>query len=800
MAVAAARIRDTEVCPAGLGEADVAARIRRGDVNTTQTRTSRSVREILRANLLTRFNALLGGLLVVMLVLGPLQDALFGLVLIANLTIGVIQELRAKYSLDRLAVLHASRVSVLRSGARITIPVHEIVLDDLVVLQRGDQVPVDGVVLSSDALELDESLITGESRPIVKRTGSSLLSGSFVVAGTGLIQATAVGGNAYARKLAADARRFTLVSSELRDGTNRILRMITWIIPPVAVFLVYSQINVDLPLIDAVRGAVAGMVTLVPEGLVLLTSLALAVAVVRLARRRVLVQELAAVEGLARVDVLCIDKTGTLTDGEMTLERVELLGGVEPAEVNAALATLAAADRQPNASLRAIAARHAASEAWPFIGSVPFSSGRRWSAVTSAHHGTWYLGAPDAMFHGAGANPLLARTEELAKQGRRVLLLSKGEAPNRDVISDHPIPIALLLLGERIRPDAALTLRYFAEQGVAVKVISGDHPATVAAIGTRVGLRNPSLSVDGRDLPSDQVRLGDLAEGCSVFGRVTPQQKRILIAALQERGHVVAMTGDGVNDVLALKDADIGVAMGSGSSAARAVAQLVLLDNTFASLPSVIGEGRRVIANIERLANLFLTKTIYALLLAVAVGVAGFPFPFLPRHLTIVGSLSIGIPAFFLALAPNAQRAQPGFTGRVLRFAIPAGFVAAVATFSAYALVLDSRYASFAEARTMATVVLVGTGLWLLTVLARPLTLLRRALIMAMGTTFVLILSIPASEQFFALDLPPPIVTLAAVGIVALAGAMIELGWRLSRWGPRSRGPQALRHLSEGRH
>jgi len=786
MAVAAARIGETEVSPIGLGEADVAARIRRGDVNTTQTRTSRSVREILRANLFTRFNALLGGLLAVMLVVGPPQDALFGLVLIANLTIGVIQELRAKYTLDRLAVLHASRVSVLRSGARTTIPVHELVLDDIVALQRGDQVPVDGVILSSDALEVDESLVTGESRPVVKRTGSALLSGSFVVAGTGLIHATAVGGNAYARKLAEDARRFTLVRSELRDGTNRILRMITWIIPPVAVLLIYSQLNVDLPLIDAIRGTVAGMVTLVPDGLVLLTSLALAAAVVRLARRRVLVQELASVEGLARVDVVCIDKTGTLTDGEMSLERVEPLAGVEPDEIEAALATLAAADRQPNASLRAIAASHGALGAWPFEASVPFSSGRRWSAVTTADHGTWYLGAPEAILTGVGARPLLARAEQLAKQGLRVLLLSKGEALGGDAAPREQDPMALLLLGERIRPDAAQTLGYFADQGVAVKVISGDHPATVAAIGTRVGLPNAESPVDGRELPSDSGQLGDLAEERSIFGRVTPQQKRVLIGALQKRGHVVAMTGDGVNDVLALKDADIGVAMGSGSSAARAVAQLVLLDNAFGSLPSVIGEGRRVIANIERLANLFLTKTVYALLLAVAVVVAGFPFPFLPRHLTIVGSLSIGIPAFFLALAPNAQRARPGFTGRVLRFAIPAGLVAAVATFTAYALVLDSPYASFAEARTMATVVLVGTGLWLLTVLARPLTLLRRGLIVAMASTFVLILSIPASKQFFALDVPPAIVTLAAVGIVALAGAIIELGWRLTAWRTKS--------------
>jgi cation-transporting ATPase E len=705
-----APIQEVDVALGGLGEAEVALRTQRGDVNRIETRTSRSIREILKANLFTRFNALLGGLLVVMLIVGPPQDALFGLVLIANLTIGVVQEIRAKYTLDRLAVLHATQVSVVRSSKKQAIPVPQLVLDDVIALQRGDQVPVDGVVLTSDDLEVDESLVTGESRPIIKPPASSLLSGSFVVAGNGLFRATAVGGNAYARRLAAEARRFTLVRSELREGTNRILRMITWIIPPVAALLIYSQLNVNLPFVDAIRGAVAGMVTLVPEGLVLLTSLALAVAVVRLARRRVLVQELPAVEGLARVDVVCIDKTGTLTDGGMTLERAELLEGADSAEVNTALATLVAADRQPNASLRAIAAAHEPRGAWPFIKTVPFSSARRWSAVITAGHGTWYLGAPEAILAWEGVSPLLARADQLAKQGLRVLLVSRGDAPRSNTLPAAPMPMSLLLLSERIRPDAAPALRYFAEQGIAVKVISGDHPATVGAIGTRVGLTNAESPIDARDLPSDADRLGDLAEARTVFGRVTPQQKRALIGALQARGHVVAMVGDGVNDVLALKDADIGVAMGSGSSATRAVAQVVLLENAFAALPSVIAEGRRVIANIERLANLFLTKTVYAFLLAVAVGVAGFPFPFLPRQLTIVGSLSIGIPAFFLALAPNAQRARPGFTGRVLRFAIPAGVVAAVATFAAYALVLDSPYASFAEARTMATIVLLGTA------------------------------------------------------------------------------------------
>jgi cation-transporting ATPase E len=290
------------------------------------------------------------------------------------------------------------------------------------------------------------------------------------------------------------------------------------------------------------------------------------------------------------------------------------------------------------------------------------------------------------------------------------------------------------------------------------------------------------MAIDGRRLPDKRSELDGMVDQHSVFGRVSPAQKREIVAALKRRGHIVAMVGDGVNDVLALKAADIGIAMSSGSQAARAIAQIVLLTNEFSRLPSVVAEGRRVIANIERLANLFITKTVYAFLLAMTVSVMGFPFPFLPRHLTLVGSLSIGIPAFFLALAPNERRAHPGFVNRVLRFSIPAGIVAAVATFSAYALVLDSPYASFAEAQTMATIVLVGTGLWLLSVLARPFTMAKRALLGTMIATFLVILAVPQTRQFFALDLPPALVTLAAVGIVALAGATIEFGWRLSRW------------------
>jgi cation-transporting ATPase E len=507
----------------------------------------------------------------------------------------------------------------------------------------------------------------------------------------------------------------------------------------------------------------------------------MAVAVVRLARRRAIVQELPAVEGLARADVVCFDKTGTLTEGTIRVERVQLLDDQAfEAGVACALATLAKLGDESNPSIVAIRAAYH-DEGWPVLRQVPFSSARKWSAIATEAHGSWFLGAHEVV--GRGHPEAQKQAEREAAAGFRVLMLADSSAQlvNQNLPTSLE-PVALVLLAEQIRPDARQTLEYFAKQGIAVKVISGDHPSTLAVVASQVNINSATSPVDGRALPQDGADLSRLVEEHVVFGRIAPSQKRDIVAALKSRGHVVAMVGDGVNDVLALKKADIGIAMASGSAATRAVAQVVLLANEFSALPAVISEGRRVIANIERLANLFITKTVYAFLLAMAIGIMAFPFPFLPRHLTLVGSLSIGIPAFFLALAPNAKRARSGFVNRVLRFSIPAGFVAAAATFAAYTLVLDSPYASFAEAQTMATMVLVGTGLWLLSVLARPFAPWKTALVAIMIAAFVLILATPITRRFFALDVPSVLVSLAALGIVALAGAAIELGWHVSNW------------------
>ena len=531
----------------------------------------------------------------------------------------------------------------------------------------------------------------------------------------------------------------------------------------------------------------AGLVAMVPEGLVLLTSVAFAVSATRLARQKVLTQELAAIEGLARVDVICLDKTGTLTEGQLVLGNVEHVDDAHAADTGAALAAMAAADDHPNPSLLAIRDAYDRAPGWALTDTVPFSSARKWSAAAFDGHGAWLLGAPDILLTRASAGPVAeataARLQHWAERGRRVLLLAQApEGLTGDELPAVLAPAALVVLDEKLRESAPATMAYFARQHLAVKIISGDNPTTVGAVATRCGVAGADHPVDARTLPEDPEALADAVERHAVFGRVTPHQKRAMVHALQARGHEVAMTGDGVNDTLALKDADIGVAMGSGSAAARAVARFVLLDNDFAVFPSVVSEGRRVIANVERVANLFLTKTFYALFMALVVGVASLPYPFIPRHFTLISSLTIGIPGFFLALAPNDRRARTGFLGRVLRFAVPAGFVAGLATIVAYLVARRHGELSLSQQRTVAVITLFIVAMWVLSILARPLNSWRLGLIAALSGTFVAVLVIPPLRRYFDLPVPTDAMTLAAVAIGAIAAALIELGWRLLGW------------------
>jgi len=801
--------------PEGLSADTVAERIAAGLGNDAGERSSRTYGEIVRANVFTRFNAILGTMIVIILVVGSPIDALFAWIVIVNSLIGIVQEVRAKRTLDRLAVLAAPHARVVRAGVTVEVAVGDVVLDDLVALTVGDQVPADGIVSVVLGLEVDESLLTGESDPIDKRTGDEVLSGSFVVAGSGTFQATRVGADAYARSLAAEARRFTVARSEITDSINRLLRYIQWALFPTALVLLVRQLA-KVSAAKALTSLVAAVVGMVPEGLVLLTSLAFGIAAVTLARRRVLVQELPAVEGLARVDVVCLDKTGTLTEGEIAFDRAEPLDGATAVTALAALGALAD-DPERNATMAAVGEAVVAPAGWVRTGAVPFSSARKWSAAAFADRGTWVFGAPEMVLPDDAGAPARRRADALADEGRRVLLLAHSDAPlggggddrDRDDRDDRDdgeptlpaglVPVALVVFAERIRPDAAETLRYFASQGVACKVISGDNPRTVAAVAAEVGVPDAERAVDARDLPVDPDALADVVEAGTVFGRVTPQQKRAMVTALQARGHVVAMTGDGVNDALALKDADIGVAMGSGAAATRAVAQLVLLDGQFARMPGVVAEGRRVIANIERSANLFVTKTVYAILIAVFVAAVGWHYPFLPRQLTIVSTFTIGIPGFFLAIAPNRRRYVPGFLERVLHFTVPAGLVASSAALTAYAVTYYGDDVSLVRARTAATVALVAVGLWVLVCLARPVNWWRALLVGVMAGAVVLIVLVPPLREFYALATLSGQV-LVETAVVALAGMVgIEVVWQVTRRGIARRHPEYAAEVAAAR-
>ncbi|MFG1948936.1 HAD-IC family P-type ATPase [Nonomuraea sp. NPDC048826] len=747
--------------------------------NVVPRRSSRSLAAIIRANVFTLFNLVIGVLWALILIFGEWQDGAFGLIMVANVLIGVVQELRAKRTLDRLAVVVESPVTVRRDGTERRVPPHQIVLGDLVVLGPGDALLVDGEVVAADGLEVDESLLTGEADPVRKEPGDRVLSGSFAVAGTGLFRATAVGTDAYAARLAEEASRFHLAHSELRDGVARFIRYITWLVIPIGALLTYSQLNNSVDFATAITGAVAGIVTMIPEGLVLTTSIAFAVGVVRLGRRRCLVQELPAIEGLARVDVLCLDKTGTLTAGGMTLDRVLPLREDRP--VDEALAALTAADSRPNATARAIADRFPTSS-WRPLATVPFSSGRKWSGADFGPHGVWLLGAPDVLLD--PSSPECAQAAGLASTGARVLALCRtsrlpGDEPPISRTDPHADaePVALVALEQRVRPDAAETLAYFARQGVDVKIISGDDPRSVSAIAAGLHVPGADRAVDARTLPEDEDALGRALDDATVLGRVSPRQKQLFVAALRRRGHTVAMTGDGVNDVLALKEADLGIAMGAGSPATKAVAQVVLLDNRFAALPHVVNEGRRVLANIERVSGLFLTKTFYAIVLSLMVGVAGMMFPFTPRHSTLVNAVTIGLPALFLALAPTVERARPGFVPRVLRFAVPAGVISAFAVLLAFGL---SDGGTLEESRTAAVLVLFLTTWWVLVLVARPLNRWRVTLVATMAGLFALALATPYVRHLFELNLGDPRDGLIPVGIALVAAAGISIGVKVA--------------------
>lgn len=840
-----------EVDESGLNADEVSYAVENGDVNITTNRTSRSVLSIVRANVFTLFNAIIFVAMVVVLATGSWKDAVFGFVILINTGIGVVTELRAKHTLDRLSILVASQSIVRRGGKNVFINHCDIVLGDLLWVRAGDQVPADVQVLESWGLEMDESMLTGESATVRKAAEDLVYSGSTAVSGVALARVTAVGGNSYAARLAAQAKVYTKTISDLSRGINTILKWMTIVVVPLCALLVWSQISKvgGFALAwqtgnwrSAVVSAVAGVVGMIPEGLVLLTSLNFAVAAMRLARKKTLIQELESVETLARVDCLNLDKTGTITDGGIAFVGVDLLddnlsdvakqSSADAFDlndglrgfVNQALFDLSN-EENPNATGIAIREGLGSKDTFSkglndknvenqgvFSGCVinnrlPFSSSRKWSAINYKHKDgsfeTWYMGAPEVLVSAIREfrdcsdgnsdsnysnmrsheqfDRILHTVNEYAQKGERVLLLALDDSDSCDstfsdspTISSNARPVALVRCSEKIRSDARQTLAWFRKQGVRCRVISGDNPITVAAVAEKVGLTGDSkpVAMDARNLPKDVNQLSQVLENVDVLGRVLPDQKKAIVQALHAKGHVVAMTGDGVNDTLALKEADLGVAMGNAAPAAKAVAQVVLVDSRFSHLPDVVARGRQVMANMERVAGLFLVKTVYSALISAGVVLLGLHFPYLPRHITYIGSLTIGIPAFLLALAPNSRRYIPGFLHRVVRFALPNGVAVAIsvlvtAVFAPMMLVrgLDASGVSASKlivgaaksldvTRSICAVVVFALGVVVLATVSKPIFSWRGIMVLCFALAGVVGAFIPFVAHFFDLHIP----------------------------------------------
>ena len=840
----------------GLTAGQVADRVAHGRVNVQSTKTTRTVGQVIAANVFTLFNGIILAAMIVVLLTGRWKDAVFGFVIIVNTLIGVVTELKSKRTLDKLSILVKSRNLVRRDGHDEEVDAEDIVEGDVLWIRAGEQVPADCEVIESWGLELDESMLTGESATVKKKPGDKALSGATAVSGLALARVVAVGERSYAARLTAQAKVFTRTKSDLQDGINTILKFMTFLVVPLCVLLVLSQMNrvggwnaaiATGQWRDAVVSAVAGVVGMIPEGLVLLTSLNFAIAAMRLARHNTLVQELEAVETLARVDCLNLDKTGTITDGGIELTGVRLLPDSAATPAPAAHEVLEALrdvcdEPTPNITgaavlaglsdaayeltdadgrqLQAFAVRREAAGAGRgghgrVISRVPFSSSRKWSSADVRGTGSggaatrWYMGAPEVILRALdGEYPDVRKAIDVqARTGSRVLLLAcvaadgasgtpeRGAANARQdtahspastsdevTIDSRALPVALVVCAESVRPDAAKTLAWFREQGVRCRVISGDNPLTVAAIADRVHLcadRAPR-AIDARELPEDIDELAAVLEDVDVVGRVLPNQKKAIVQALHKRGHTVAMTGDGVNDALALKEADLGIAMGNAASATKAVAQVVLVDSKFSHLPDVVARGRQVMANMERVASLFLAKTAYSALISLGVVLTGIPFPYLPRHITYVGALTIGIPAFILALAPNTRRYMPGFLRRVLRFAVPCGTGIALSVLGAAwilprALHLDTAVAAdLTQLRHICVLVLFALSIVVLARVAQPLRSWRGVLVAVFALAGIAGAVIPLVSNFFDVALPrgrfviPTLVALAA-GLLLLA-------------------------------
>jgi magnesium-transporting ATPase (P-type) len=760
-------VEQPDTQPQGLSSAEAARRLER--LGGREESSSRSVASIVRANVLTLFNGIILVFFILVLSQGLFADALFGLLAIINSGIGIRQEMKAKETLDALALLVAPRAGVIRDGREIELHADELVPGDVVRVEPGDQLVADGPVISSRGLTMDESLLTGESDGIRKRRGDRLLSGSFAISGSGYYELDAVREDSHAEKVAGEAKEFRHPPSPLQVEVNQVLWATTIVLVPLAILMLIGFMVRSVDFTEAAQTATAGLITLIPEGLVLLMSVTLAVAARRLAAMNTLVQQMSATEALAAVDTICVDKTGTLTDG--TLELVEVVSA-DPArteQTERALGRFAASAGERNRTLETIA------EAFPeragrIAGEVPFSSAWKWSGLTLDGEGaqrSYVIGAPDILI-GSGAltlpPELAARLEQEASAGRRVIAF--GEAPGglpADPASSPPPrlePRALVVLEETLRPDAAETIQFMRDEEVDLKLISGDARQTVTAVAYALGVDRDAGVVEGPDLPVEKAELARVAEENTIFCRITPEQKKALVGALSDAGRFTAMIGDGVNDVPALKQARMAVAMGSGSQITKGIADIVLLHDEFSMLPRAVAEGRRIARNIHRLGRLYLTKTVYAGVLILAAAIIGFTFPFLPRQLTVAAMLTIGIPSFVLALAPSEG---PLYRGRLLKalaaFAVPAGIGIGIGSLLSFGLV-DGLGGELNEGRTAATTTLIVLGLAFILLLERgpgrehiAIQSYMLAMVSIMGALYALILAAGPVRDFFDLEL-----------------------------------------------
>jgi cation-transporting ATPase E len=740
--------------PPGLSQAEASKRLAASGNRSTRN-SSRSYASIVRANVFTVFNLILGVAGGVTLAFGEWQDALFLGVLFANAAIGTGQEVRAKRALDRLSALVAPQATVVRDGEPRRLPVEEVVVGDLVRLGPGDQVVADGTLERADWLRLDESILTGESRPVERATGEEVRSGSFAVEGVGEYSVTAVGEDSYAERLTGQARSFRHPRSPLERALNRLLFVLVAVLVPLGVVLGYALWHRHAGMSTAVPTSVAAVVTLIPEGLILLASLTYAVAALRMARLGALAQQLNATESLASVDVVCLDKTGTLTQPGL-----RVVGVVGPETLAAELGVYAASASSRNATLEAVAAAYPAAPA-TLDEEMPFSSRRRFGAqrIGRVIH---VLGAPEHFSLGE----LAAEAAQGVDEGRRVLAFGTGT----ELDEAKPVARGLVLLAEELRTDARETVAWLRSQGVELKVLSGDRPETVASIARDAGIEG--AAVDASHLPEEDEELRRIVLGTAIFGRIVPEEKRRVVEALRGSGRYVAMVGDGVNDVPALKAAQLAIAQGSGTQMARAVADVVLVRSEFSAMPAMVAEGRKILRNVQRVAKLFVTKSAFAAFLVLSVGLTPIAYPLLPRHLTLAASITIGIPGFFLALAPSrGGYTSKAFLRELARFSLPAGTAAGLGVLSSYFFALNVLDLSVREARTVATTTLVLVGLYLILALeaeGRRRSSAVALLVALLLAGYVAALLVAFARQFFELAPVSP-----ATVVPAVAGALL---------------------------